>query len=217
MVIAIDGTVASGKGTVAKLLAKKLNFHYLDTGSIYRAITVLLLNSSLTDKNWQDKEVKKLLDSAKIEIKADKILLNGKDITERIRDNEISCSVAVFGRSVLVQDKVHEIQHQFAQNNDLVVEGRETTSVAFPNAQYKFYMDCDVDLRAKRRYNDLMRTAKDSNVTLEEVKKQIEERDFLDKTRKISPLVMVKDAIYIDGAGSPEEVAAKILDKIGAV
>jgi cytidylate kinase len=139
-----------------------------------------------------------------------RVFLNGDDITDIIRDNRVSVIVPVLAQFDFVQDKVHKIQHEYAGKNSLVVEGRETTSVAFPNADYKFYFDAEINLRARRRLADLQR--KGENVPFETVLSQIKERDRLDFERELSPLIKVPDAIEIDGTGkTPNEMLDEIL------
>lgn len=202
MIIAIDGPTASGKGTVAKLLAKKLNVLCLDTGAIYRAIAVChlrgkdLATSEITIKCAPDKSTL--------------VYLDGEDITSAIRTIEVSAVTPELAATQPVQDRVRKIQHQTAQNNSLVVEGRETTSVAFPNADFKFFLTAALAERAQRRYQDYLR--KGEQVTYEHVLELTRERDRLDTERAIAPLVKVKDAVEIDTTGRrAEEVVDEML------
>lgn len=197
----MDGPTASGKGTISKILAQKLNYLCLDTGAIYRAI-------ALCDLRGQDYH------HSKIEIKCspDKrtlVYLNGEDITTAIRSVEVSDHVPVIAMQPDVQDRVHQIQHQTAGNFDLVVEGRETTSVAFPNADYKFYVNATLEERAHRRYLDYLRRGE--NVTPEAVLAATKERDRMDTGRALSPLVKVPDAIEIDTTG---RMADEVVDEM---
>ena len=214
MVIAIDGTTASGKGTVARMLAKELNISYLDTGAIYRAIAVFFIKRDYSLNYFDAAAFEKELASAQIQLENGpdmrlRVFLNGEDITEEIRSNRVSTTVPVLAQSAFVQEKVHQIQHAFAGTNSLVVEGRETTSVVFPNAEYKFYFDGDVIIRARRRLADLER--KGETVDFESVLAQIKERDRLDFERDLSPLVKVPDAIVIDGTNM---TAQEMLDEM---
>jgi cytidylate kinase len=211
MVIAIDGPTASGKGTIAKLLAKKLNFLCLDTGAIYRGITVFFLRMG-KPKNFET-----LLPAAKIEIRCDGekntlVFLDGEDITEEIRSAAVGATVPIIALHEFVQNRVRQIQYFTAQKNDIVVEGRETTSVAFPNADYKFYMTADLDERARRRHADFVRRGE--KLTFEEVLAMTAERDRLDTEREKSPLIKVADAIEIDTTG---RTAKEVVDKIASV
>ncbi|MCQ2382149.1 MAG: (d)CMP kinase, partial [Clostridia bacterium] len=201
MVIAMDGPTASGKGTISKLLAKKLNYLCLDTGAIYRAIAVC----DLRGKDFRN---------SKIEIRCgdDKktlVFLDGQDITNEIRSITVSNHVPVVAKNPVVQDCVHEIQHQTASNLDVVVEGRETTSVAFPHADYKFYITATLEERARRRYFDYVR--RDEKITPEEVLLATRERDRMDMERDESPLIQVPDAIVIDTTG---RMADEVVDEM---
>jgi len=201
MVIAMDGPVASGKGTVSKLLAKKLNYLCLDTGAIYRAIALCDLRGK--DYTRSQIEIKCSPDKRTL------VYLDGEDVTKEIRSIEVSNHVAVVALSPAVQDRVHQIQHQTAGNFDLVVEGRETTSVAFPDASYKFYVTASLEERANRRYMDYVRRGE--KITLKEVLAATKERDRLDMEREIAPLVKVPDAIEIDTTG---RVVDEVVDEI---
>ncbi|MBS7401506.1 MAG: (d)CMP kinase [Eubacteriales bacterium] len=204
MVIAMDGPVASGKGTISKLLAKKLNYLCLDTGAIYRAIALC----DLRGKDYHQCQIE-------IKCSPDKrtlVFLDGEDVTKEIRSIEVSNHVAVVAMHTDVQDRVHQIQHQTAGNFDLVVEGRETTSVAFPDAAYKFYVNASLEERAHRRYMDYVRRGE--QITLAEVLAATKERDRLDMERKVAPLVKVPDAIEIDTTG---RMADEVVDELLAI
>lgn len=205
MIIAIDGPAASGKGTIAKKLAKKLNILCLDTGAIYRAIAVC-------DLRGQDYTQSKI----EIQCGADKqtlVYLNGEDITQQIRTVEVGARVPVLALDPAVQDRVHQIQHATADNQSLVVEGRETTSVAFPHADFKFYVTASLEERAKRRHYDFVQ--KGENITYEEVLQLTAERDRLDMEREVAPLIKVADAVEFDTTGrKADEVVDEMLSII---
>ena len=205
MVIAMDGPTASGKGTISKLLAKKLNYLCLDTGAIYRAIAVC----DLRGKDYRQSKIE-------IQCSDDKktlVFLDGEDVTREIRSVDVSARVPLVAKNPFVQDRVHQIQHQTAGNFDLVVEGRETTSVAFPNADFKFYINASLEERAHRRLHDYL--ARGENVTFEQVLDATKERDRLDMERAVAPLVKVPDAIEIDTTGrQANEVVDEILSII---
>jgi cytidylate kinase len=216
MVIAIDGPAASGKGTVAKLLAQRLNVLCLDTGAIYRGITVFFLSQFAHGSLPFDNIVfEKRLKDADIKIKCGKdketiVFLNGTDITKKIRTGIVSDAVPVVSLNKFVQDRVRQIQHAAAKNNDLVAEGRETTSVAFPNADYKFYLDADIEERAKRRMTEWIQNGE--NVTFEETLERTKQRDLLDMTREFSPLIKTPDAAIMDTTGrDPNEVVDEMV------
>ena len=205
MIIAIDGPAASGKGTIAKKLAKKLNILCLDTGAIYRAIAVC----DLRGLDYRTSQIE-------VQCGADKqtlVSLNGEDITQQIRTVEVGAHVPVVALNPAVQDRVHEIQHKTAHQQSLVVEGRETTSVAFPNADFKFYITASLEERARRRHYDFLQ--KGEKITYEEVLRLTAERDRLDMERDVAPLVKVADAIEFDTTGrQADEVVDEMLSII---
>ncbi|MBO4823252.1 MAG: (d)CMP kinase [Clostridia bacterium] len=201
MVIAMDGPVASGKGTISKLLAKKLNYLCLDTGAIYRAIALC----DLQGKDYRNCQIEIKCSPEKRTL----VHVDGVDVTTAIRSIEVSNHVAVVAMDPVVQDRVHQIQHQTAGNYDLVVEGRETTSVAFPDADYKFYVNASLEERAHRRYMDYVRRGE--QITLAEVLAATKERDRLDMERPIAPLVKVPDALEIDTTG---RIADEVVDEL---
>ena len=202
MIIAIDGPAASGKGTIAKKLAQKLNILCLDTGAIYRAIAVC----DLRGKDYTQSQID-------IQCGADKktlVYLDGEDITGQIRTVEVGARVPIIALDPAVQDRVHKIQHVTANHQSLVVEGRETTSVAFPHADFKFFITASLEERARRRLSDFIQ--KGENITYEEVLRLTAERDRLDMEREVAPLVKVPDAVEIDTTGrQADEVVDEML------
>ena len=202
MIIAIDGPAASGKGTIAKMLAKKLNILCLDTGAIYRAIAVC----DLRGKDYRTSQIE-------IQCGADKqtlVYLDGEDITSQIRTVAVGARVPVLALDPAVQDRVHQIQHQTAHDQSLVVEGRETTSVAFPQADFKFYVTASLEERAHRRHRDFI--GKGENISYEEVLKLTAERDRLDMEREVAPLIKVPGAKEINTTGrQADEVVDEML------
>lgn len=202
MIIAIDGPAASGKGTIAKRLAQKLNILCLDTGAIYRGIAVCHLRGK--DFNTSQIQIKCGADKSTL------VYLDGEDITAEIRTVAVGRLVAVLAVHQAVQDKVHEIQRLTAADQSLVVEGRETTSVVFPHADFKFFITAEVQERARRRLADFL--AKGEQITFDEVLALTRERDRLDTERAIAPLVKVPDAIEVDTTGrNVDEVVDEIL------
>ncbi|MDR0975579.1 MAG: (d)CMP kinase [Christensenellaceae bacterium] len=200
MIIAIDGPTASGKGTVAKMLATKLGFLCLDTGACYRAITVFFLKNGIDHTNPES--YIPALEELEVFARCNpdgsvSLFINDEDITERLRDNEVSVCVPHIAHLPEVRVKVRKIQHKIAElNNGLVCEGRDTTSVVFPNADFKFYLDAKLNVRAYRRYMQLRSSGE--NIPLSQIKREIIARDEADMTRAESPLIRVKDAIYIN-------------------
>lgn len=196
-VIAIDGPAGSGKSTTAKLVANKLGFVYLDTGAMYRAITLkcLRLKKDIND----GKEMTKIAEdsSIKFEFKngINHIYLDGEDVTLDIRQPEIDKNVSILAKHPKVREVLVAQQKNLSQNHNLVAEGRDTTTVVFPSA-IKIYLTADLKKRAKRRLLEL--ESKGIRSSLEEQIKEISRRDKLDSTRQASPLMLDKDAIVVD-------------------
>jgi cytidylate kinase len=196
-VIAIDGPAGSGKSTTAKLVAQRLNFLYLDTGAMYRAITLKALENGVTVND--EKELEKLTKNSVISFKnengVNKIFLDGKDVTEKIRDPLVDQNVSFVSMHKKVRKILVEKQKEIGRKNDLVAEGRDTTTVVFPGA-FKIYLCADIEERAKRRFLEL----KDKGIqtSLKEQIKEIRKRDKLDSQREASPLCVAKNSVVID-------------------
>jgi len=196
-VIAIDGPAGSGKSTTAKLVAKKLNFLYLDTGAMYRAITLKALEKAI-DVNDEEALIRIAEDSKfSFENKNGtyKILLDGEEITDRIREPKVDRNVSLVSAYKKVRKILVEKQKEIGRKNDLVTEGRDTTTVVFPHA-FKIYLDADLEERAKRRFLELK--DKEIQTSLEEQIEEITKRDKLDSEREASPLCRDKDAVVVD-------------------
>lgn len=204
--IAIDGPAAAGKSTIAKKVAAALNMVYVDTGAMYRAITLAYLESD-------DKDFSTLLEQIDIRLVADhgqRVLLSGEDITERIRENDITENVSFVASQAAVRSYLVELQQQLSRDKGVVMDGRDIGTTVIPDAELKIYMIASVEERAQRRQLDNESRGIDS--TVEQLKADIAHRDHLDMTREISPLTQAADAIEIDTTGrSIEEVTAIIL------
>ena len=218
MIVAIDGTVSSGKSTIAKRLAEHLDFLYCNTGSIYRAITIKILERGM--ENATPEEIfnclqRTVIAMGKGENGRIEVFLDGKDVTDEIRTPRISQSVATYSKIPQVREFVRHAQTQIANSGDSVIEGRDIGTVVFPNAEVKIFMTADVNVRAKRRHNDYLKQGKD--LTFEAVKQEIVARDKEDMERPISPLKPAEDAIiyYNDGdnIGKVIEDLAKIVNE----
>ena len=196
--IAIDGPTASGKGTVARKLARKFDFLCLDTGALYRGITLFFLDNfvDMNDPVSYSRALQEIDLTVECVEGATLVFLNGENVTKRIRDNNVSINVAKLAKKPEVREKVRQIQKTVGEKSTLVCEGRDITSVVFPKARFKFYLTASVNARAQRRLLDLQ--AKGEDVSIEALREQIAERDKLDMTREESPLKQVADAIVID-------------------
>jgi len=194
-VITIDGPCGAGKSTIAKLVAEKINFKYLDTGAFYRAIALYLHRKGINISASDDK-IKRIIKGLNIEFKDSKIFINKKDVSSLIRTPEIGYYSSIFSTKKIVRDFLITPQRKFAERYNTVAEGRDMGTIIFPNAWKKFYLDASIEERAKRRYFQLIKINK--NFTMEHAIKDIKERDFRDMHRSIAPLKIPKDAIYID-------------------
>ena len=195
MIIAIDGPSASGKSTTAKGVAEKLGITHLDTGAMYRTVTWGLKKAAIHSSN--DKKVKDFLKDLDIYFDASNhIWLNGEDVSVEIRTGDISSRVSAVSAIPEVREKMVKIQRQIAGKKDCVLEGRDIGTVVFPDAEYKFFLVADTEIRAKRRLLDLERIGESS--TLAELIDDIERRDAIDSSRDHSPLLQAEDAIPID-------------------
>ena len=216
MIIAIDGPAGSGKSTTAKLLAKKLDFIYLDTGSMYRAITLFFLDNGVDLKN--NFHVQNSLEKVDLLIKNKdtfKIYLNDKNVTDILRTSKIDDLVSDVSKISDVRKKMVSIQRKFSNNQNVVVEGRDIGSNVFPNAKFKFFLVADVMERAKRRFKE--KKYKETTTLLDLVQK-IKKRDQIDSSRLISPLIKADDAIEIDTTAlTIDEQVTKIYDIIKEV
>ncbi len=194
MVIAIDGPAGSGKTTTAKLLAKKLGILYLDTGATYRALTLKAIRENI--KLDDEDKLSLIAGNMRIKFENERVFVDGNDVTDAIREPEIDRKISMPVSFRKVRERMVEIQRNIAKGKDAVVEGRDITTVVFPGAEYKFYLDAAIKERANRRYKELL--GKGKSVNLKEVEEQMRLRDSADLNRKIGPLKKAPDAIVID-------------------
>jgi len=194
MIIAIDGPAGSGKTTVSKLLAKSLGIFYLDTGATYRALTHKAIENNL---DLSDECVlANLAENLDLKIKSGKIFIEGGEINDKIRTPTIDKNISLVVSHPWVRKAMVKLQREAAKEGDFVVEGRDITTVVFPEAEYKFYLDAKSEVRAKRRFKEL--SDKGLDVNFKEVNKDLEKRDFADKNRKVGPLTISENATFID-------------------
>ncbi|GAB4257379.1 MAG: (d)CMP kinase [Vicingaceae bacterium] len=216
IIIAIDGYSSCGKSTVAKQLANYLNYIYIDTGAMYRAVTLYCLRKGIIGKNKMDKNA--VIDALKdIHVTfhynpatgKSETILNGENVEQEIRNIEVSNYVSEVAKIKEVRKKMVEIQREMGKHKGLVMDGRDIGSVVFPDAELKLFMTADKQVRAKRRYDELK--LKGEQVSLDDIIKNIEKRDFEDVNRAENPLVQAPDAIVIDNTHlTPEEQFEKI-------
>ena len=198
IIIAIDGHSGCGKSTTSRLLAKNLNFKYLDSGAMYRAVTLYFVNKGVSQNDT--KKIKDELNNIIIDFKYvednQHIFLNDQDVENEIRSDEISNQVSLFSSNSSIRKFLVNKQKAFGINKNIVVEGRDITTVVFPDAEIKVFMTADIQVRAKRRFNEMK--SKNPDITYSDVIKNLEDRDIQDSTRKDSPLMVADDAFILD-------------------
>ena len=207
--IAIDGPVASGKGTVAKAVAKKLNLKYLDTGSLYRACALFLDNKNIKPEQVTNQHLTQIhLDFNE----QNQIILNNKNIENEIRTPHTSSIVFLYAKQKIVRDYVTLIAQKIVKNKGFIVDGRDAGSVIEPNAEVKIYMTAPVATRAQRRLEDYKKQGK--NLTLEQITDQIRTRDYDDMHRKVGPLIKLPDAHLIDNSNLSVDRQVQIIENL---
>lgn len=221
LTIAIDGWSSCGKSTLAKALAKKLNYIYVDSGAMYRGVTLFALRNGFVNQEQIDQ--KGIIDTlGQITLRFQQngnetpdLYLNGENVEAEIRTMEVSKHVSKVAAIKEVRSFLVDQQRTMGEDGGVVMDGRDIGSVVFPNAELKLFVTADVDRRAKRRYDELK--AKGEDVSFDEVKENLQQRDYLDKTRKESPLIQTNDALVLDNSDlTPDEqlaVAYKLVKK----
>ena len=209
--ITIDGPAGSGKGTIAKQLSQELKLNYLDSGAIYRILGFFLKENNIPIEN--DALVKERIQKAKIQFMEDIIYLNDRDVTDAIRTESIAKMASLIAAKKTVRESILDLQRSFLQKPGLVAEGRDMGTVVFPEAKHKFFLTATVEERASRRYKQLI--SKGFDVSMADLVVEIQERDFRDTNRTISPLVPAVNAVIIDTTElSPSQVIEFILGDI---
>ncbi len=194
MIIAIDGPSGAGKGKVADMLAEKLNYIRLDTGATYRCVALKTIENKIDIS--EEEKIINIAKNINIDILEDKIYLNNKDVTKKIREYDVTKIVSPISSIVEVRKILVNWQRNFVKGKNVVVDGRDTTTYVFPNANIKIYLDAEINLRAKRRYEEYKKN--NQNISLNEIIDNIKNRDYNDMHKKVGSLKRAKDAIYID-------------------
>lgn len=217
MQVAIDGPASAGKSTVAKIIAKKLSFLYIDTGAMYRACTVIARNHGL---DYGDESgILKAIDQDGIELKSEngeqKVYSAGKDISVEIRTPEISANVSQVSALPKVREKMTTLQRQMAGKTDVIMDGRDIGTTVLPDAEVKIFLVASARSRAERRLIDLKQRGIKSDQTVDQIEKDIAARDYKDSHRKVSPLKKADDAIEVDTTSMTiDQVVDRILSEI---
>ena len=213
-IVAIDGPAGSGKGTIASEVAKKFNLFYLDTGAMYRCVTLKFLNEKI---DFEDKaKIKEALEKIKIDFKKvdgqEKVFLDGKDVTKKIREQEVAKNVSPVAHILEVRIAMVDLQRKICSKRDSVLEGRDIGTNVFPDADIKIYLDASVEERVKRR----VRQNKKNGIEMseEDIRENIIFRDNNDKSSKIGPLKQAEDAVYVDTTGYSQNKNIKRVEKI---
>jgi cytidylate kinase len=216
MIIAIDGPAGAGKSTVARFLAKELGFVYLDTGAIYRALTLKALDKNINLKDTAG--VVRMCKNTQLDISNNQdgsilILLDGENVSRRIRSPQVTQYVSEVAKIKGVREEMLKLQRSSAAKDNSVVDGRDIGTVVFPDAEKKFYLDAEFDQRLRRRFKELKATGR--QVTKEAVEANLKNRDYIDSTREFAPLRKADDAVYIDTTNmTVNEAVQTILEKI---
>lgn len=216
--IAIDGFSSCGKSTMAKELARAISYIYVDTGAMYRVVTLAALRAGvMVDGEIDEEKLRECVSNLNINLDANaKVYLNGEDVESEIRGLEVSNWVSKVSAIGFVREKLLDIQRELGASKGVVMDGRDIGSVVLPDAELKIFVTADADVRAKRRYDELLK--KGSPATYQEVLDNIKMRDYNDLNRKVSPLVQDPDALLLDNSFmSIEEQNAWLLDKVNKV
>ena len=197
--IAIDGPAGAGKSTIARRLAKEMGYYYVDTGAIYRAVAYFMDLLGVSPKDVDG--VERYIDELTINIEYDEegkqhMLMNGMDVTDDIRTQDISQKASLVSAHKVVRDVLLDMQRQVAREHNVIMDGRDIGTVVLPKADVKIFLTASVEIRAKRRYDELI--AKGQKTTLAQVIKDVEQRDYQDTHREIAPLKQAKDAVLLD-------------------
>ena len=196
--IAIDGPAGAGKSTIARRTAQELSFIYVDTGALYRALAVFLVDEGVSPEDTE--KVKEAVKSVKVLIAYEngeqQVLVNGKNVTDRLRAESVCNMASTISAIPAVRAALLDLQRDLAKAHDVLMDGRDIGTNVLPDAELKIYLTASVETRAERRYRDLQE--KGVEKPLSEIKKEIEERDHRDMTRAIAPLKQAEDAVYLD-------------------
>ena len=209
-IVAVDGPSGTGKGTITKLVAEKFGFQYLDTGAMYRCVTLKLLNEKIDIEDIE--KIEEILKDIKLELDGDKIYLDGEDVSKRIREEDVTNQVSQVSHIPIVRTSMVELQRRMSEGKSVILDGRDIGTNVFPNAEVKIYLDASTEERAKRRFKQ--NQEKGIDIPFEEVKANIEFRDNNDKSSKVGALKKAEDTFYIDTTNLNIKQVEKQVEKI---
>lgn len=213
--IAIDGPAGAGKSTIAKAVAKQLEYIYADTGALYRSIALNAINSGTNTDN--EAEINELLSNTKVEIKfvdgEQRVFLNSQDVSDKIRTTEVSMMASKVSAIAAVRDFLLELQRGLARENNVIMDGRDIGTVVLPQAQVKIFLTASAQCRAKRRYKDYL-AAGNTKESYEQILADIQQRDYNDSHRAVAPLKPAEDSVIVD---TSDDTLEQSVEKITAV
>lgn len=208
--VAIDGPGGTGKSTIAKMVAEKFGLEYIDTGAMYRAIALKAMGKNISPED--EPTIVKMLEDTTIDFVSGKIYLDGEDVSGKIRTNEISMGASNYSKMGCVRTKVNELNHFLASTKNVIMEGRDICTVVIPDAEVKIFMTASPEIRARRRYDQLVEAGKEADY--DKIFKEIQDRDYQDSHRAISPLKQADDAVLLDSSGMSIEENVEAVAKI---
>lgn len=213
-IVAVDGPAGSGKGTITKIVGEKENLIYIDTGALYRCVTLSMVRKNV--KLEELEKIQEILDTIDIEFKEEddqkKVYLNGEDVSKKIRESAVNKFVSQVSHIVIVREAITELSRKIAEGKQVIMEGRDIGTNVFPNADVKIYLDATPEERAQRRFKQNKENGID--IPFEEILKNVKERDYIDSHREIAPLKQAPEAIYIDSTGMTIDEEADEVIKI---
>ncbi len=208
--VAIDGPGGTGKSTIAKMVAEKFGLEYIDTGAMYRAIALKAMSKGISPDD--ESAIVKMLEDTTIDFAGGKIFLDGEDVSGKIRTNEISMGASNYSKLGCIRAKVNELNHFLASTKNVIMEGRDICTVVIPDAEVKIFMTASPEIRARRRYDQLLEQGKEADYAV--IFKEIQERDYQDSHREIGPLKQADDAVLLDSSGMTIEENVEAIAKI---
>ena len=217
MSIAIDGPSGVGKSTLAKNLSERLGYAYVDTGAMFRTFAVLFLDKGIAPED--EEGIRRALEDAEISIRYEdgvqRMILNGSDVTDRLRTEEVSHMASVSSQYSCVRERLLSVQRELAKSNDVIMDGRDIGTVVLPDAGLKVFLTAESGVRALRRYNEYKEKGILDGRTVEDVEKEILDRDYRDSHRDIAPLKAAEDAFVLDTSRlNADEVTERIIEKL---